>query len=688
MNNDIAAISHGRYEHPEITGDVQKKINNLRRITGSIERNLIQAVVKRDNIKNLKIDYERSLNESQFIAATTIEGPLLVIAGAGSGKTRVIVYRTAFLLENDILPQRILLLTFTRKAASEMLNRAGSLLNDLRYEKIMGGTFHSFANYLLRRYSKLLNIPPNFTIIDTIDSEDIIGLLIPKLHFQERDRAFPRKARVQAIISKARNCVIPVKAVIEREFDGLVEFIGDIESIEKAYSEYKKANNLFDYDDLMEFLRDSLRSNISFRESVQENFQYIMVDEFQDTNIIQKEIIDLIARRHRNIMVVGDDSQSIYSFRGANFENILRFPEDYPDCGFVKIEKNYRSNQDILNFTNAVIDNARLGYKKKLFSTKAGLGKPMVKKFDSPEEEAEYIVSKILKIKEGGISLNQIAVLYRASFHSNFIQAELLKRNIPYVVFGGIRFIERRHIKDIIAYLRVILNPLDMVSWNRILRLIPGIGDITAGKILAHIRTFNGRIDFSGFLGHKYSPELKKLEGILNQLSKAEIIIKDKIAALKNYYFPILKRIESDYEARLKDIDILSRLARKYDDLERFLSDFALDPPSNKYRDEAGPFIDEPKDKPLVLSTVHSAKGLEWDSVFVPHLLDGFFPSVKAIKDIEETEEERRLFYVACTRAKERLYLTLPSYMASWDDFFTLPSRFLAEVEKERYEVD
>jgi DNA helicase-2/ATP-dependent DNA helicase PcrA len=506
------------------------------------------------------------------------------------------------------------------------------------------------------------------------------------LHFEKRSRAFPRKSRIQEIISKARNCNVTIGEIIDREFRGLTEFVKDIELIEKVYSEYKKANYLFDYDDLMEFLRDSLKTNLQFRKNVQETFQYIMVDEFQDTNIIQKEIVDLIAEKYRNIMVVGDDSQSIYSFRGANFENILRFPETYSDCKFVRIEQNYRTNQDILNFTNSVINNAKIGYKKKLFSTKTG-HKPIVKRFYNQEDEAEYIVSKILEIREREIPLNQIAVLYRASYHSNFIQAELLKRNIPYIVFGGIRFVERRHVKDIISYLRIILNPLDPVSWNRILKLIPGIGNVTASKIVLHIHKLGGKIDFSNFANYKYSSDLEKLGRVLNQASKQEVIIPEKIEILKVYYSSILKNIESDYKIRLVDIDVLYSLACKYDNLEKFLSDFALDPPSNRYQNQTSPLIDETDDKPLILSTVHSAKGLEWNSVFIPHLLDGLFPSDRAVGNIEEIEEERRIFYVACTRAKEQLYLTMPSHVASWDAFFTLPSRFLVEVRKEKYEL-
>ena len=687
LHEDIAEIPLDRYEQLEITGAVQEKIDRLQSITNSIEQNLVRTAAKKDQIKKFKIDYENSLNEMQYIAVTTVEGPLLVIAGAGSGKTRTIVYRVAFLLENEILPQKILLLTFTRKASHEMLARTTSLLNDRRCQEVMGGTFHAFANYLLRKHAELLNISPNFTIIDTVDAEDVMGSIRQELHLEKRNRAFPRKGRVQSIISKARNCDITIKAVVDREFRELAEFVEDIELIGKKYSQYKKEGHLFDYDDLMEFLCYSLKNNLRFRENVQEAFQYIMVDEFQDTNTIQKEIVDLIAEKYRNVMVVGDDSQSIYSFRGANFENILKFPETYPDCQFVKIEQNYRSNQDILSFTNSVINNAKIGYKKKLLSTKKSPGKPIVKKFRSQEDEAEYIVSKILKIKEKGTPLNQIAVLYRASYHSNFIQAELLRRNLPYLVFGGIRFMERRHIKDIIAYLRIILNPWDQVSWKRILRLIPGIGGIAAGKIVLHIHQLNGKIDFSGFANHKYRSDIEKLGYVLNQLSHPKVVIYDKIEMLKDYYVPILKSLESDYEIRLLDIDVLCSLARKYDDLEKFLSDFALDPPANKYQDQASPLIDEIKGKPLTLSTVHSAKGLEWNSVFIPHLLDGLFPSIRAVRNIEEIEEERRLFYVACTRAEEQLYLTMPSYIPSWDTFFTLPSRFLVEVEREKYEL-
>lgn len=677
-----------QYTEPEITPQVRKKIKRLQRITKPIEKKLVTSAKGIRIKKGLKIDYRKELNPQQLAAATIINGSLLVIAGAGTGKTRTVVYRVAYLIENGIPPEKILLLTFTRKAAKEMISRASALLKGMRCEKITGGTFHSFANMILRRYSGLLGIRPNFTIVDTGDSADIIDLVRRELKFDKREKAFPRKDRLQEIISKARNCNTTIKKVIGKEFSGLEDFLDDIKLIAKAFAKYKKLNHLLDYDDLMEVLRDSLKNNPAFRTKVQDAFPYVMVDEFQDTNVIQKEITDLIAEKHRNVMVVGDDSQSIYSFRGANFENILRFPETYPDCKYVKIEHNYRSTPEILDFTNSIIDNAKLGYKKKLFSTKPHGSKPMVKHLYSQDDEAECVVTRVLEQRDRGIPLNQMAVLYRASFHGDYIQAELLKRDIPYVVYGGIKFVERRHVKDMIAYLRIILNPFDAVSWNRVLQLLEGVGTITASKIVEHIRKHNGVIDFKHFSERKYSASLKHLAEVLNEASQDKVSIPAKIEMLLKYYKPILESREVDANTRLEDINVLRELSRKYNDLEKFLSDFALDPPSNKFQDRNTPRVDEREEKEsLVLSTVHSAKGLEWHTVFVVHLIDGLFPSVQCIEDIEQLEEERRLFYVACTRAKQQLHLTIPSYAHSWGAHFTLTSRFLVEVDEDFYDV-
>jgi DNA helicase-2/ATP-dependent DNA helicase PcrA len=664
----------------------KEKIKKLEKISRSIESKILKEKKQDKTDKNLKLNYSQLLNKNQYLAVSTIDGSILVIAGAGSGKTRTIIYRLAYMIENDIDPKNILLLTFTRKSSNEMIKRANSLINDVRADNVMSGTFHSFANYILRKYHKILEIKPNFTIIDTSDSEDIIDLIRQELKFDKKAKAFPKKSRIQTIISKSKNCNIDISEIIEKEYKGLIDFTHEIKIIYQAYGEYKTANNILDYDDLMEFLRDSLRDNSVFRDKIQETYKYIMVDEFQDTNIVQKEIVDLIAAKYNNVMIVGDDSQSIYAFRGADVENILIFPDTYPDCKIIKLEQNYRSTQNILNFTNNIVNNSKIGYKKHLFSDIKNKIKPITKRFYSQEDEASFIVNEILKLREQNIPLDEIAILYRSSYHANFIQTELLKRNIPYVVYGGLKFTERKHVKDIISYLRVIFNPFDAVAWNRILKLVSGVGGATASKIISSIQENNGLPDPKSFKGKKFSEGLENLKNILGKISDDEIGINKKIDILKEYYEPILRMTEDDYQIRLLDIDVLYNMATNYEKLEKFLSDFALEPPSKSFQDQNNPLIDESEDKPLVLSTIHSAKGLEWNTVFVPHLLDGLLPSTNSLVSIEFLEEERRLFYVACTRAKERLFLTLPSQFTLWDAFLTHPSRFIVEVDKKNYD--
>lgn len=683
-NKNPFNISIEKYSQPKISKQTEEKIKRLAHITTSIKNRVISVNEDYED-KNFKLDYQKALNSSQFTAATTINGTILVIAGAGSGKTRTIIYRVAYLIENEINPTNILLLTFTRKAANEMLDRATQLLGDAKCGHILSGTFHSFANYILRRHYKILNIQPNFTIIDSGDSEDILDLIRQEMKFDKKQKAFPKKNRIQAIISKGRNCNIPIEKVIEKEYKGLTDFTEEIKIIAQAFYEYKQVNNILDYDDLMEFLRDSLKNNEEFRNKIQEQYKYLMVDEFQDTNPIQKDIIDLIADKYKNLMIVGDDAQSIYGFRGADVENILIFPETYPECKVIKIEQNYRSSQDILNFTNSIIDNTKIGYKKTLFSNITKSGKPNISKFFSQDDEAEFIVDQILKLREENVPLNQIAILYRASYHSNFIQAELTKRSIPYIVYGGIRFTERRHVKDVISYLRVMFNPYDSVSWNRVLKLVPNIGSSAASKIVNSLQQNNGQINLQEFKSKKFAQDLENLVLLISDAGKDEISIPEKIERVKEFYTPILNSMDDDADIRILDVDVIYSLSCKYNELEKFLSDFALEPPSNKYQDKNTPLVDETEEKPVVLSTIHSAKGLEWNTVFVPHLLDGIFPGTAALNKIEEIEEERRLFYVACTRAKEKLYLTLPSQVSSWDAFFTLPSRFIIETDINTY---
>lgn len=682
-NTDLSVISINDFEEAEITDLASRKIDELKAIVESIESKESQKgeIVLSGS---LKIDYRKELNRAQLEAVSAINGPVLVIAGAGSGKTRVIVHRVAYMLENGIDPAEILLLTFTRKASDEMLRRVQELLRDATAQKIFGGTFHSFSNYILRKNANLLGIPANFTIIDSEDSADTIDLVKSELKIEKKKRAFPKKNRLQEIFSSARNRNMTVRSVIQNEFSGLMEYIEEIETISQGYTRYKKLCRIFDYDDLMEVLRDSLVNNLVFRRKLNKQFRYIMVDEYQDTNVIQKEIVELMAEGTRNVLVVGDDAQSIYSFRGANYENILRFPQKYPDCRIIKIQENYRSNQKILDFTNEIIDNSRIGYKKKLFSNILYDTLPEVRKFYDQQTEAEFIVDKILEYREKGISLNHVAILVRAFWHARFIELELNRRSIPYIAVGGLAFNERRHVKDIISYLRIVLNLYDAVAWHRILKYLPGVGLVTAGKIIGKIIADNG-INAESFENSKFAEQLKILLAMIRKASDSTVSIPQKIELIKEYYYPILQASEPDFQVRILDINVLIDLSGRYESLDKFLTDFALDPPSKKFGSKTVPLIDESEDKPLTISTIHSAKGLEWYSVFIPHALDGLIPSVRALKNIEELEEERRLFYVACSRAKQDLIITMPSFVATYDAFLSYPSRFLVEINKDKF---
>jgi DNA helicase II / ATP-dependent DNA helicase PcrA len=682
-STELSNLSIDDYPEVESTERTDKKIKELKTIISSIEnRSFIPAEIRFE--KAFRIDYVKELNRAQLEAVTTINGPVLVIAGAGSGKTRVIVHRVAFMIENGIDPGDILLLTFTRKAASEMLGRVQHLLRDNSAQKVFGGTFHSYSNYILRKYSNLLGIPANFSIIDEEDSADTIDLIRSELKIEKREKAFPRKNRIQEIISSARNRNLTIAEVIENEFSGLMDFIADIELIYRGYTKYKKICKIFDYDDLMDVLRDSLRDNPLFRRRLQNEYKYIMVDEYQDTNIIQKEIVEYLSEGSGNILVVGDDSQSIYSFRGANYENILRFPQKYPDCRVIKIEENYRSNQKILDFTNEIIFNAKLGYKKRLYSKIEYEAVPGVRKFYDQQAEAEFVVDRILEYREKGISLNQVAVLVRAFWHARYIEVELNKRSIPYVAVGGLKFNERKHVKDVISYLRIIQNPYDAVAWHRVLKYVPGVGMVTAKRIIEKIQTENG-IETHSFEKAKFADGLTSLTAMISRAKENSVPVSRKIEFIKEYYTPLLQAREYDYQVRLLDINVLIDLSSKYDTLEKFLTEFALDPPSRNFGTKTVPLIDESEDAPLTISTIHSAKGLEWHSVIIPHALDGLIPSVRSLNNIEEIEEERRLFYVACSRAKQDLLITMPSYVTTYNAFLSYPSRFLVEISRDKF---
>ena len=628
-------------------------------------------------ITQYSVDYEKELNENQLRAVKKKDGAVLVIAGAGSGKTKTLTYRVARLIEDGVAPENILLLTFTKKAAAEMLNRASTVL-DNRCEKVAGGTFHSFANYLLRKYSNFLELKNNFTIMDKADAEDVInhlaGLLVPK-----KEKRFPRKGTILDIYSKTINKNLSAKEVISSEFRQFEHCSEKIIEIHKAYINYKRENSLLDYDDLLLYLKVLLESNENLRNKISNQYKYIMIDEYQDTNTLQADIVKLLSCAHNNVMAVGDDSQSIYSFRGANFKNILNFPQIFPNTEIIKLEQNYRSSQNILNLTNKILEKAKEKYAKTLYSNIVREEKPALISASDSQTEAEFICQKILELMDENISLDEICVLARSARMTYSLEMELNKRSIPFKKFGGLKFIETAHIKDIIAYLRVILNPNDIISLSRILLLLKGVGNQTVNKLLPLLKDQN-QVDLK-LLPVKNSSNLKTLFETLSNLREQNLSLVDLVSQVLKYYEPILKDKYDDYTKREKDLEHFEYLANQYSNLENFLSDLALEPPDKSILD-----VDEGarKDEYLTISTIHSAKGLEWDSVFIVGAVDGRFPSVFSFNSEDEMDEELRLMYVATTRAKNNLFITYPIDMFDYSTSMVLskPSRFVDDIEE------
>jgi DNA helicase-2/ATP-dependent DNA helicase PcrA len=604
------------------------------------------------------IDYRKELNDAQFEAATAKDGPVLVIAGAGTGKTRTLVYRVARLIDIGIDPRTILLLTFTRRAAEEMLRRA-SLLMDNRCDKVAGGTFHSFANTVLRHYGRKIDLMPSFTIMDRPDSEDVVQLLRAELGLNSKEKRFPRKQTVAEIYSMALNKQWTIPDLIERDYPHLYEFLEDLLRLYERYVDYKKTRSLMDYDDLLIKLKELLSADEEVRRRLSETYRYIMVDEYQDTNRLQADIVRLLAATHDNVMVVGDDAQSIYSFRGANFRNIMDFPKDFPGARLISLEKNYRSTQPILNLTNEIISRATEKYEKRLFTSKEEGDTPLLIQAESEQMQSRFICQKVLELREEGVPLWDMAVLFRSSFHSFDLEIELTRHNIPFVKRGGFQFMETAHIKDVLAHLRILANPQDAISWGRVLSLLEGVGSQSSQKIIQwlldgsnpreRLRSF----DAKGKVAHG----LRTLAQVLEVCSEAQRP-SENTQYLMQYYAPILKRNHpEDYPKRLRDLEHFQGMTERYRSLERLLTDMALEPPTDSVDDALAV---DPDEGPLVLSTIHSAKGLEWHSVFIIWALEGRFPSYYNINTAEELEEERRLLYVAATRAKENLFISYP----------------------------
>ncbi len=627
------------------------------------------------------------LNPYQRAAVTSTEGPLLVIAGAGSGKTRTLVYRVAYLLEQGVDPEKILLLTFTRKASREMLWRAGQLLNET-CRRVVGGTFHGIANMLLRRHGHHLGFGSSFTIIDRADAEGIINLLKGSLGLTGKERQFPTKRVLINILSGSVNKSIPIDDLIYEHYSHLSEHVNDILNLNRHYQEFKFNNGLMDYDDLLVNWKRLLAEVPEAREEIAARYSHIMVDEYQDTNLVQADIVRLLAHGHKNVMVVGDDSQSIYSFRGADFYNIMRFPKVFEDTKIIKLEENYRSSQPILSLTNNIIQNATEKYAKTLFTKIDGNHKPRLFAGGDEWQEALFVAGKIASLRAKGIELNNIAVLFRSGFHSYKLELELNSSGIDFEKRGGLKLTESAHMKDMIAFLRLRVNSLDTLSWNRILLQLDKVGPKTARKIADAI---SGRGDPGQALaeypcGKSWQYGVAKLAQLFTDMEQ-ETRPGALFEMVWNYYQPLFEKIyRDDFPKRQKDLDQLKSIVAGYEDLQSFVDDTTLDPP-----EAAGGGTGDDKEK-MILSTIHSSKGLEWDAVFVMGLADGRFPHASAEVG-EQLEEERRLLYVAATRARKYLYLTYPRVLMTPDRQFRRVgmSPFLSELRAglfERLDLD
>lgn len=646
-----------------------------------------QNFIKKVDESKFEINYQQELNPSQYEAVASVEGAYLIIAGAGTGKTRTLVFRVARLIESGYDPNSILLLTFTRKAANEMMRRASLLLDD-RCSKIRGGTFHSFANVTLRKYAKAIGINPAFTILDQGDSADIINLIRSQKGFIDDKKRFPKKETLNKVFSLSVNTNRGVQEIIEEDYPHFLPLLDKILDIQKIFTDYKRKNNLLDYDDLLIYLRDFLFSNSPATKSLLSSIKFIMVDEYQDTNYLQAEIVKGLAQYNNNVMVVGDDAQSIYSFRGANFKNIIDFPKLFNNVEIIKIEENYRSVQTVLNFANHIYDGAVEKYTKVLYTRKKGGALPYIVAAANANMQSKFIIEKILELREEGVTLNDIAVLFRSSFFSFDLEIELAKANIPFQKFGGMKFVETSHVKDVLAFLRIASNPKDIISWYRVLLLHEGVGPKSAQRVLDELATARISIDSEPKTNQKNIIQAKNLTDLFVLLYKLHTIKMpptEKVQMVYDYYYPLFKDRYDDFNKRKKDLDIFLNISENYRSLDSLLADMAIEPVIDSMIDMG---VSDKEDEFLTLSTIHSAKGLEWHSVFVIHAIDGYFPSIRSAEKLETLEEERRLMYVASTRAKQNLFVTYPMNMYDREagTTFSKPSRFIADITPDKAE--
>lgn len=649
-----------------------------------------------------EIDYAAELNEEQFAAVTAPPGPSLIIAGAGSGKTRTLTYRVAYLLDNGISPKNILLLTFTNKAAREMLDRVEELVPyDTR--DLWGGTFHSIGNRILRRHANELGWERNFSIMDREDQKEVLGAVIAEEDVDTKASRFPKPEVLADIFSLACNTGEAIADVLHDRYPYFHHHAAVIERMQGAYEEKKKRTNSMDFDDLLEKPLRIFEQNRIIREQYQRQFEWVLVDEYQDTNSLQAELIDVLAAPQNNVTVVGDDAQSIYSWRGADFRNILEFPERYEGARKFVIETNYRSVPEILSLANAAIAPNTRQFKKDLAPWRPDRKElPALAPLQDPNTQAAFVAQRILELRDEGVELNEIAVLYRAHFHAMEIQLELTNRGIPFEITSGLRFFEQAHIKDVASFMKFVCNRRDEVAFKRMVKMLPGVGAKTADDLWnSWLRCEGAREEvvdcFSRYLLEFKVPAKAKagweqFAYTLDELVTAEGKPKPPSpmmpSILGGVYEDYMRSKFTNFDARRQDLLQLERYAERFDDLEEFLSQLSL----LAGQDTLTATQAEPDKEAVCLSSVHQAKGLEWRVVFVVWLADGRFPSSRVLDEDEEDnsglEEERRLFYVAVTRARDELYLTYPLlWHGAFDgEVLQRPSRFIEDIPTELVE--
>ncbi|HON58773.1 MAG TPA: UvrD-helicase domain-containing protein [Smithella sp.] len=634
------------------------------------------------------IDYEKELNPEQYRVVMEEGGALLVLAGAGSGKTRTLTYRVARLLEQGVRQEHILLATFTNKAARSMLNRVENLIGG-DTKRIMGGTFHHVAFLILKNFASCIGYKNNFSILDSEDARQLIATCMSELKIDSKSGKFPKSNVVAEIISLTTNTQETLEGVLQSRYPFFLHLTDEITQIACLYEKRKKDLSVMDFDDLLSNCRRLLLENHDVLDILAGRFRHVLVDEYQDTNIIQADIVDLLASRHKNLMVVGDDSQSIYSFRGANFVNIINFPERYPNCKIFKLETNYRSTPEILHLANLSINNNENQFPKKLKAVRNRGRRPVLVCAQNVVRQADFVVQRIDELARSGVPLGEIAVLYRAHYHSMEVQMELVRRDIPFDIRSGIRFFEQAHIKDVTSYMRILVNPRDELAWRRLLMMYPKVGKATFGKIWQYLKTREnplhavGQHDFMKIVSKSAKPgleECRKTIKILQDLSDSERVPEKVIDVLLNQcgYRVYLQDNYSDAASREDDLIQLGNFSAQFLQMEDFLNELAL--LTNMAREED--IEQQDGEDKITLSTIHQAKGLEWSYVFLIWCADGMLPLQRALKEVHGEEEERRLFYVAVTRARDQLYLCYPAldYNRSSGVLNLAPSRFIREV--------